>query len=141
MSENLREVEGITLYEAKEDSEERRVFGLKEDCIYLIGELTKGPLTKEIFGSEIHFHQIVLKEDDFAACARSLGAHDDPDSADDLTCQLRIWFGATTYFLSDLMDRLDQCNVHYGYFSDSKGYFMAYRPDSKTPSLHERLQK
>ena len=134
MGDYPQEHKGYTLLEANDGCEVRRVFGFEEAGGFAVGEVTRGDLTEDIFGADVHFHQIVLDEKDFGRCAWVLGATDAPEDAEDLACQLRIWFGATGFFLSDLMDLLDQEGVSYGYLNDCKGAGVSFRRMSSAES-------
>ncbi|MEE6147534.1 hypothetical protein VXJ25_05975 [Olsenella sp. YH-ols2223] len=121
-----QEHKGYTLLEVDDGDETRRVFGFEEPGGLGVGEITRGELTMCVFGTDAHFHQITLAERDYERCARLLGAADSPEDAGDLVCQLRIWFGATGFFLSDLMDLLDREGVRYGYLNDCRGAGVSY---------------
>jgi hypothetical protein len=127
MGDYPQEHKGYTLLEVDDGDETRRVFGFEEADALCVGEVTRGELTEDVFGADVHFHQVMLARRDFGRCARLLGATDATDDAGDLVCQLRIWFGATGFFLSDLMDLLDREGVRYGYLNDCKGVGVSYR--------------
>jgi|GEM_PF-3184062 len=103
------EMVGTTLAEQAVGSEYRRVFMRNRGPVLEVCEYSRGPQTQDCYEASAHHHAVHLFEPGLEALVTSC-------------------FASGNEQLADLMDKLDQKDVPYGYLNTSAGRYVSYRP-------------
>ena len=118
---------GTTLLEDEQNGEYCRVFLCQEPGNLELGEITRGPLTRDMYDVPAYYHAVQLDKKSEACVGRKLGERWKRVGSESLDVLLTSYFADKKRFLADFMDDLDAWRVPYGYVSGAVGGRMSYR--------------